>query len=64
MDNHIEQLKKMVFRNIERTSILVFSGSVPKGVNKEIYSEWIIAAKKVGAKTILDADGELLKLWN
>jgi len=58
---HIEQLKQIVFGDIDRTSILVFSGSVPQKVNKTIYSEWIVAAKKTGAKTILDTDGELLK---
>lgn len=61
MDKHIEQLKQMVFRDVDGASILVFSGSVPRDVDKAIYSEWIVAAKKAGAKTILDADGELLK---
>ena len=61
LGKHIEQLKQMVFKNVERTSILVFSGSVPKGVNKSIYAEWIKTAKQFGAKTILDADDELLK---
>lgn len=57
----IERLKQMIFKNIHESSILVFSGSVPENVDKEIYAKWIKAAKEVGAKTILDADGELLK---
>lgn len=60
-DRHIKQLKQMIFRDVDGASLLVFSGSVPRDVNKAIYSEWIAAAKKTGAKTILDADGELLK---
>lgn len=57
----IEKLEKIVFGNMERDSILVLSGSVPVNVDKNIYARWIERAKKVGTKTLLDADGELLK---
>lgn len=42
-------------------SVLVLSGSIPKNLNKDLYYKMIISAKEIGAKVILDADGELLK---
>lgn len=38
---------------------VVFSGSVPASVPKDCYGAWIAKAKAKGAKTVLDADGEL-----
>jgi len=38
---------------------VVFSGSVPAGVPQDLYGRWIAEAKAAGAKTVLDADGEL-----
>ncbi|MCB2291765.1 1-phosphofructokinase [Clostridium sp. CS001] len=57
----IERIREKVFKDIEQEDILVLSGSVPQGVGKNIYEMWIKDAKKLGVKTILDADGELLK---
>ena len=34
---------------------------MPSNVDKKIYGNWITKAKEKGAKTILDADGEMLK---
>lgn len=60
-DSDIEQLNKVILNSLNSDCIAVFSGSVPAGVSKNIYKEFIMSAKKKGAKTILDADGELLK---
>lgn len=57
----IAALEKLIFHKLEKASVIVFSGSVPANVQKDIYGKWIAAAKEAGAKTILDADGELLK---
>lgn len=57
----VENLKRIVFEDLGEGSVVVFSGSVPGNVDKDIYERWIEAAGKAGAKTILDADGELLK---
>lgn len=57
----LDVLEKKVLSNIRNDTVLVLSGSVPANVDKTIYAKWITAAKAVGAKTILDADGELLK---
>lgn len=57
----IAAFEKMVFGMIRKDSVVVFSGSVPANVDKAVYGKWIKAARETGAKTILDADGELLK---
>jgi len=54
MDHHISQA-------MDETSVIVFSGSVPPNVGQDIYRKWIEQAKNKGAKTILDADGELMQ---
>lgn len=49
-----------VIEKLSQDSIAIFSGSVPRNVDKEVYKRLISGAKAKGAKTILDADGELL----
>lgn len=57
----MERLRQNLLNSIKDNSIVVFSGSVPKNVQKDVYGQWIKCAKQAGAKTILDADDELLK---
>jgi len=57
----LDELSDKIFENVNKDDILILSGSVPSNVDKKIYANWITKAKKSGAKTILDADGELLK---
>ncbi len=57
----IKKVKEKIFSKAKQNDILVLSGSVPLGVEKNIYQLWIKEAKELGVKTILDADGELLK---
>ncbi|MGL4656353.1 MAG: 1-phosphofructokinase [Sarcina sp.] len=57
----IERLKEIIKRIAIPESIIVFAGSVPKNVEKEIYFDLIKIAKEQGAKTILDAEGELFE---
>lgn len=57
----INAFEKLIFGMIKEDSAVVFSGSVPANVDSAIYGRWIRTASNAGAKTILDADGELLK---
>ncbi len=57
----LSALKQAVFSLLGSTGILVLSGSVPDGVDRGIYAGWIKAAKTMGVRTVLDADGALLK---
>ncbi|WP_291636555.1 1-phosphofructokinase [Clostridium sp.] len=60
-EDDIKRIKEKIFNLAKQDDILVLSGSVPQGIEKNIYELWIKEAKEVGVKTILDADGELLK---
>ena len=60
-EDDVKKIKENIFNNTKKDDILVLSGSVPQGVEKNIYELWIKEAKELGVKTILDADGELLK---
>jgi 1-phosphofructokinase len=55
------KLEKNILNLLDENSIVVFSGSIPAGVPRDIYKTLIEKIKKYGAKTILDADGDLLK---
>lgn len=57
----MERVKQQALSGLKPGDIVVLSGSVPANVDKSIYGMWISEAKKAGAKTILDADGDLLK---
>lgn len=57
----IDKIEDLIFRNLDRNSTVVFSGSVPANTDKRIYGRWIKRSKAAGARTILDADGDLLR---
>lgn len=48
-------------RLLKRASILVLSGSLPRGLKAEAYADIIRLAHKAGVKTIMDCDGQALK---
>jgi 1-phosphofructokinase len=54
-------LEKKIFRDLDRESILILSGSIPSNISKDIYREWIERAQRAGARVLLDSDGELLR---
>ncbi|MDK2917769.1 MAG: 1-phosphofructokinase [Candidatus Petromonas sp.] len=58
--DEVRKLKERILNNLSKGDIIVFSGSVPPGVKNNIYKELIELSKSKGAKTILDADGQLL----
>ncbi len=51
--HHLLELKDMDY--------LVVSGSLPRGVTSNVYGQIILAGKKNGAFTMLDADGQTLR---
>ena len=56
----VERLLEILQDELTDASILVLSGSVPPGVDKDIYAVMISMANKAGIKVALDASGELL----
>lgn len=59
--NYIDEFSEKYKLLLKDTSIVVISGSVPKGISDTFYSELISYAKKENKKVILDTSNELLK---
>lgn len=57
---HIQKLKDKIEAYAPLSSMMVFSGSVPRDVPLSIYGELIELAKKHGTLCVLDAEGGLL----
>ncbi len=56
----IDKLKSRLVQLYDQSSIIVLSGSVPKGVPASIYGDLIRASKGSKARVVLDAEGQLL----
>jgi len=56
----VERLLEILQDELVDASILVLSGSVPPGVDKDIYAIMTSMAYEAGVKVVLDASGELL----
>lgn len=58
------ELMQMIHKieKLEKPDIVTISGSLPPGVHPEIYRKIIEIAKNKGARTILDTDGDALKV--
>lgn len=54
----LAQIEGFITEEVTDQDILVFAGSIPKGVPTDIYKTWGILAGSKGAKVIIDADGE------
>jgi 1-phosphofructokinase len=60
-ENELELFIDAINKNIKKDDIVIFSGSIPRGINKDIYKILISAAKEKGGITFLDSDGEALE---
>jgi 1-phosphofructokinase family hexose kinase len=58
----LEALLADVRRWLPATRVLVVAGSVPPGVPRDVYARLVDDARTHGVRTILDADGETLRL--
>jgi tagatose 6-phosphate kinase len=59
-EEQIGQLRQKVAELAEQSSIVAFSGSLPKGVHDSIYAELIEIVRSKGAKPFLDTSGSAL----
>lgn len=55
----LETLLEKLEQYARSETLFVLSGSVPRGVPADIYAQIIRRVRKMGAQTLLDADGEL-----
>ena len=56
--NRFDVLLDRVLKDVE---VFILSGSIPPGIEADIYKKYIEKAKERNIKTILDADGELFR---
>lgn len=57
----VERLTSLIEAKIKDGDVVVLSGSIPKGIDGDIYKFMIRKFKEKGAKVIFDADGEVLR---
>jgi 1-phosphofructokinase family hexose kinase len=58
----LELFREKLLYLAQGASVCVFAGSTPRGVDPDIYASLIREVKKLGAKTMVDSDGEPLRL--
>jgi 1-phosphofructokinase family hexose kinase len=58
----LELFREKLLYLAQGASVCVFAGSTPRGVDPDIYANLIREVKKLGAKTMIDSDGEPLRL--
>lgn len=58
----VDRLEAELFSGAGPDDVFVFSGSVCPGVGAGIYAAWIARVREIGASSVLDADGEALRL--
>lgn len=56
--NNLEQLERLILCNYKKNikNIIIFAGSLPKGLNYEQYKNFILKIKKYGFEIVLDSD--------
>ena len=61
-EESVARLDEVLTFWLQAGSVLVLAGSLPRGMPEDTYARYIELAKAAGSKTILDADGEPLRL--
>lgn len=61
LQNECDELMDYFNHNLDVDSILVISGSIPKGLSSSTYAGLIEMAKDLGAKVLIDTNIDLLK---
>lgn len=56
-----DELRREITRRIVPGDVVILSGSLPKGADAGLYREWIEHFGSMGAKVLLDADGEPMR---
>ena len=56
----LENLKEKLGKSVCKGDIVVLSGSLPKGADKNLYARWINYFRHRGVSVYLDADGEAM----
>ncbi len=59
--HELELFREKLLYLAKGASIVVFAGSLPRGIEPDVYASLIREVKKLGAKTLVDSDGEPLR---
>jgi tagatose 6-phosphate kinase len=57
---HLDNLKRELHRLSASSRLVIFSGSIPKGLSTDLYAELIELSRSAGAEVFLDASGDPL----
>lgn len=60
-EEQLEALKRKLLGYAAADTLFILAGSIPNGVDKNIYGDIIRMVHEKGAKVLLDADGELFR---
>lgn len=61
-ERQVAELIRLVEQRLPETAVLVLAGSLPAGVPDTIYRDLIALAREAGVPTILDSDGEPMRI--
>ncbi len=61
-DQELELFREKLLYLAQGASICVFAGSLPRGVEPDVYAALIREVRKLGVTTMIDTDGEPLRL--
>ncbi len=54
-------LRDMIRERLQPGDLVILSGSLPAGTAPQLYRDWILYFKELGAMVLMDADGEALR---
>lgn len=60
-EEEVKEFLKEFEKLVDKSDVVTISGSVPKGVDTDIYGKLVLICKEMNKKVILDTSGELLK---
>ncbi|TFE30629.1 1-phosphofructokinase family hexose kinase [Cohnella luojiensis] len=59
-EKHLDHLKRKLHQLAQESALVIFSGSIPKGLHPGLYAQLIGIARAAGAEVFLDASGKPL----
>jgi 1-phosphofructokinase family hexose kinase len=61
-DEEVEQFREKLLYLARGAAIVVFAGSLPRGIDPDFYANMVRAIRKLDVMTVVDTDGEAMRL--
>jgi 1-phosphofructokinase len=61
LPGELEVLENRLLQRVLPGDTVIFSGSIPPGIDNDIYARWIRVLREAGVVTMLDADGKAFR---